>query len=559
MAGALAAAEPLVLRGVVDELVGGRRLPLLVRLVGGFLLLILVREAASAVANWLSWRTRLAVQHAILDATVDRLHALSLAYHKTQPVGSLLTKIDRGIQGLVGAFAEVCFNVVPAFTFLVLAIVMMIRLEWRLFLMMLVLVPLPTIVGVYASPVQVKRERTLLDRWARIYARFNEVLTGILTVKSFAMEKEEKQRFIKEVEGANRAVIQGVGFDARVSAAQNLVVGLTRVLIVAYGAHLVLEGRMSVGTLMAFLGYAAGLFGPLQGLTSSYQVLRRGKIGYDVIFSILDADDGVRDAPGALEVGPLKGEIAFDNVWFGYDPNRPVLRGITLKIAAGQTVALVGPSGGGKTSLSVLLQRLYDPQNGEIAIDGIDVKLLTQRSLRRQIGVVMQDAILFNDTVRANIAYGRPEASAAEIEVAARTANAHDFIMALPQGYDTEVGERGGQLSAGQRQRIAIARALLKNPAIVILDEATSALDAESEAAVQEALERLLAGRTTLVIAHRLATIVKADLILVLRGGRIIEEGSHPQLLAAQGYYASMVALQTRGLIGGGGGQARGP
>jgi ATP-binding cassette subfamily B protein len=283
-------------------------------------------------------------------------------------------------------------------------------------------------------------------------------------------------------------------------------------------------------------------------LTGVYQTVRRAGVSLETIFDILDSQDQVFDAPDAMDLGNLRGELELRNVWFGYQKDRFVLRGINMKVAAGQTVALVGPSGGGKTSLAVLLQRLYEQQEGEILIDGMDLRQVTQRSLRRQIGVVLQDASLFNDSVRANIAYGRPNASQAEIEAAARAANAHEFILGLPGGYETEVGERGGRLSGGQRQRIAIARAILRDPPIVILDEATSALDAESEAAVQDALSRLLAGRTTVVIAHRLSTIVNADRIFVLRGGRIVEQGTHRDLVASAGYYASMVAVHERGL-----------
>jgi ATP-binding cassette, subfamily B, bacterial len=267
------------------------------------------------------------------------------------------------------------------------------------------------------------------------------------------------------------------------------------------------------------------------------------------VFTILETEDQVRDAADAREARVVRGELAFERVSFGYTAGRPVLDQIDLRMAPGEMVALVGPSGGGKTTLMNLLQRLHDPDAGRICIDGADIRSFTQRSLRKQISVVMQDALLFDDTVGANIAYGRTDATAEEIEAAARAANAHEFIQALPAGYDQFVGERGGLLSAGQRQRIAIARALLKNPPVVVLDEATSALDAESESLVQEALERLLSGRTTLVIAHRLSTVVRADRIVVLRGGRVEEQGSHAELMRARGYYATLVDLQTRGLV----------
>jgi ATP-binding cassette subfamily B protein len=546
--GALGALEPLLLKAVVDELLGGRRVRALVAFVGGLLALYVIKEITAALASRLTWRTRLRVQHRILDETVGRLHTLSVAYHRSQPVGSLLTRLDRGVQGLVAAFAELAFGALPALVFLLLAAVLMLRLDWRMSLLVLATLPLPALVGLYAAPVQTARDRTLLDRWSRIYARFNEVLSGIVTVKSFAMEHEEKQRFIRQVGDANDVVVQGVGFDSRVGAAQNLIVGITRVAVLAYGASLTWHGQITVGTLLAFLSYVTSLFGPVQGLTGIYQTVRRGAVSLETVLAILDAQDQVSDAPGATEMGALRGDIELENVWFAYHDDRFVLRGINLRARAGETVALVGPSGAGKTSLAVLLQRLYDPQEGAVRVDGVDLRAMTQRSLRSQIGVVLQDALLFDDSIRANIAYGCPGASSGDIEAAARAANAHDFISALPDRYEHQVGERGGKLSAGQRQRIAIARAILRDPPIIILDEATSALDAESEALVQEALDRLLAGRTTLVIAHRLSTIVGADRIFVLRSGRIIEEGSHQELLACDGYYASMVALHTRGL-----------
>jgi ATP-binding cassette subfamily B protein len=547
LVGAVAAAEPLLLKAVIDELLGKRRVRALVICVGVLLGLALIKDALSALSNWMSWRTRLDLQHRILDETVGRLHALSVAYHRTQPVGSLLTRLDRGVQGLVAVFSELTFAALPALVFLVMSVVLMFRLEWRMSLLVMLTVPLPALVALYAAPVQTDRDRTLLDRWSRIYARFNEVLSGIVTVKSFAMEQEEKQRFIRQVGDANNLVARGVGFDSRITAVQSLIVGVTRVGLLGVGAALAWHGQITVGTLLAFLSYMAGLFAPVQGLTGIYQTVRRGAVALETIFEILDHEDAIDDAPGATELGPVQGEIELENVWFGYQPSRFVLRGINLRVEPGQTVALVGPSGAGKTSLAVLLQRLYDPQEGAVRIDGVDLREVTQRSLRSQIGVVMQDALLFDDTIRANIAYGCPDATDAQIESAARGANAHDFIAGFADGYLHPVGERGGRLSAGQRQRIAIARALLRDPPIAILDEATSALDAESEALVQEALDRLLAGRTTLVIAHRLSTIVRADRIFVLRGGRIIEDGTHQELLSAGGYYASMFALHTRG------------
>jgi ATP-binding cassette subfamily B protein len=544
------ALDPLILRHIVDVLVTGDPLHQLAVGVIGLTAMYLLREGGNTLANWLGWRVRLDVQHAFLDATVGRLHGLSMTYHhRKSSVGTTVTRLDRAIQGLVSALADLAFNVLPAVVFLSLSIVMMARLEWRMLLVMLALVPLPALVGAWAAPRQAARDRKLVDRWGRIYARFHEVLGSMLLVKSFAMEHAEKKRFMDHVGEANDMVARGVGFDAVVHGTQQVLGAFARVLVIGYGGYLVLHGRISVGTMLAFVGYLAGVFGPVHALTGVYQTLRRAQGSLEIVFSILDSQEHVADAPDAISPEGLRGSVAFDNVNFAYVHGAPVLRDISFEVHSGEKVALVGPSGGGKTTVTTLLQRLYDPNQGAIRVDGVDVRSMLATSLRRHIGVVLQDPALFNDSVRACIAYGRPDATQDEIEEVARVANAHDFITRLPRGYDTEVGERGALLSAGQRQRIAIARALLKNPSIVVLDEATSALDAESEAEVQEALERLLEGRTTFIIAHRLSTVVRADRILVLRDGRIAESGTHEELIRGGGYYASLVRLQAPGLV----------
>ena len=543
------AMEPLVLKYLFDGLArGGVGRGVVVGL-GGVVALGVAREVATGFSNLLSWRVRIRVQFELLRRAVQRLHSLPISYHRSESVGGLMTKLDRGTTGLVGALAELMFNVLPAVLYLVFSLVLMFRLDWRLSLVVLFFAPLPALVGAWAAREQTQRERTLLDRWTRIYSRFNEVLAGIVTVKSFAMEEEEGRRFLGEVDRANGVVLRGVARDTGTGAVRNLVSLAARATALGVGAWLVLRGEATVGTLVAFLGYMGGLFGPVEGLTGVYQTLRRATVSLEAIASILDAPETVQDAPDAIEPGELRGEVRFEGVRFGYREGEWILDGIDLEVRPGELIALVGPSGAGKSTLISLVQRLHDPVSGRVLVDGMDLRRLRQHALRRQIGVVLQDALLFNDTIAKNIAYGRPDASRAEIEAAARAANAHDFIMRLPNGYDTMVGERGGLLSGGERQRIAIARALLKDPPILILDEATSALDAESEMLVQEALSRLVRGRTTFVIAHRLATVVGADRILVLKDGRIIESGTHLELLARGGYYASLVEKQTRGLI----------
>jgi ATP-binding cassette subfamily B protein len=290
-----------------------------------------------------------------------------------------------------------------------------------------------------------------------------------------------------------------------------------------------------------------------------YKTLRTASVSIEQVFSILDHQDTLGDAPDAREVGRLRGEVEFDEVRFGYGrraTDAPLIDDVSLHVRAGENVAFVGPSGAGKSTLASLLCRFYDPTQGAIRVDGMDVRGIKQKSLRRQLGVVFQDSLLFNESVRANIAYGKPDASKEEIEAAAKAAHAHEFVSRLPEGYDTVVGERGCLLSAGERQRIAIARSILMDPPILILDEPTSALDAESEALVQQALATLTSGRTTIAIAHRLSTVVDADRIVVLKDGRILEQGSHRELMARGGYYRSLVERQTRGLLPDGDGDA---
>jgi ATP-binding cassette subfamily B protein len=364
------------------------------------------------------------------------------------------------------------------------------------------------------------------------------------------MEDVEKARFLNDVRQANNLVIRGVFFDSTYSAAGNVSVMAARAAAIALGGYFVIKGNISVGALVAFLGYVSGVFGPVQGLGTIYQTIHKASVSVQEIFTILDREDHLADSSDAKDLSTVRRAIQFENVHFKYPlAQRAILNGVTLEIVAGETVAVVGPSGAGKTTMMALLQRFYDPVEGKILLDGQNLKKIKQKSLRSNIGIVLQDPLLFNDSIRNNIAYGKPNASKQEIVAAAKAANAHEFIGRLPEGYETLVGERGGRLSKGERQRITIARALIMNPAIVILDEATSSLDAYSEALVQDALRTLTQHRTTFVIAHRLSTVTHADKIIVLRDGRVEECGTHQQLVKQNGYYASLVKRQIRGLI----------
>jgi ATP-binding cassette subfamily B protein len=546
---ALSALEPLILKRLFDGFGASAHVQATAVTLAVLLAVLLGAELLQSALDWLVWRVRLAVDYSLMQATIERLHALPLSYHRDQSVGATMTKIQRGISGCMSAFSDVLAKLVPSLVYLCVSVVVMLQLDVRLSLAVLLFAPLPALLGARAAPEQIAREQGLLSRWTHVFARFNEVLAGIVVVKSFVMEEKEKRRFLGGVNSANQLVLQGVVIDAKSGTLRNAVIAVARIAALAVGGVLISRHEITVGTLVAFVSYLGGVFRPVQTLTSMYQTLKRATVSLDAVRSILEAQDCLGDAPDAREPGPFRGEVEFRNLSFQYRPGTPLLHDIQVHVQPGEMVALVGPSGTGKTTLMALLQRLYDPSAGSILIDGQDLRGLKQRALRDQIGIVLQEGTLFSDTIHDNIAFGRHAASREQVEAAAHAANAHDFISALPQGYDTLVGERGSKLSGGERQRIAIARALLKDAPILVLDEATSALDADAEEKVQEALARLTRGRTTFVIAHRLATITSADRILVLRGGTIAESGSHDALMQENGYYAALVRKQMRAFL----------
>lgn len=536
----LAALEPLTLKALFDGFLEHKAPSAAVTPFLLFIAVLTLREVCLLVQDRVFWRARLGISFNLLQAMIDRLHLLPLDYHRDNTVGATMTKVERGMAGVTSAFGDFVLQLFPALVYLAVSLVVMLQMDVRLSLLVLVFAPLPAIVGIFAAREQTQREHHLMQRWTRIFSRFNEVLSGILVVKSFVMEEREKRRFLSGVDDANAVVLKGVARDSKINALRNGIITLARIVSLGVGGLLIMRGEIGVGTLVAFLAYLGGVFAPVQALTGVYQSLRRATVSGEAVLSILEAQVSLGDAPDAREAGPLRGEVEFRDVSFGYQRSHSLLNSINLHVPAGSVVALVGPSGAGKSTLMALLQRLYDPDSGSVRLDDQDVRELKQASVRSQIGVVLQEGLLFSDSVRDNIAFGRPSATMEEIEAAARAANAHDFIMALPDGYDTLVGERGSKLSGGERQRLAIARALLKNAPILILDEATSALDAETEEKVQEALARLTRRRTTLVIAHRLSTIMAADRIVVLKDGAIVESGTHEALMSAAGYYATL-------------------
>ncbi|MDB4909507.1 MAG: putative type multidrug transport system, ATP-binding and permease component [Gemmatimonadetes bacterium] len=546
---ALGVAEPLLLKRIFDALGARASITALVVLASVLLGLLAARTALEALLNASTWRTRLGVDYRLREALLGKLGVLPLSYHQRESVGGTVNRVNRGIDGYVNAFSEIAFKLTPALAYLILATVALFRLEWRLAVIVLAFTPLPALIGVWAAREQTERERKLMQRWTTLYSRLNETLDGIRIVKSFAMEEVERRRFLSGQREGNAIVERGARTDATTSALRGFAAILARIAVLIAGSILVSRGQVTVGTLVAVLGFVGALLGPVQGLTDVYQTLQRGTVALETIYDILDAPDTVADVAKPIKLADARGEVRFEGVSYSYDNGTRVLHDIHLHVTPGETVAIVGPSGGGKTTMSLLLQRLYPLDAGRITVDGVNIRDISARTLRQNISAVYQDIGLFNDTVRDNIAYGRPTANDSDIEEAARMAFAHDFIMALPDGYDTVVGEHGSRLSGGQKQRIGIARALLKDAPILVLDEATAALDARSEAHVQQALANAARGRTTFIIAHRLATVVNADRIVVLRDGRIEAIGTHVDLMHQGGYYAKLVNGQMGGML----------
>lgn len=546
---AFGALEPLLTKAIFDALGAEGALRKLAIAVAGLVGLEIARAVLTGWSSVRTWDVRLQIDYTLRETVYGKIYSLPISYHRQQQVGGLVNRVNKSIDGFLNTAMELCTSTLPSLAFLMLSIVLMLQLDWRLSLLVIAFLPLPTIIGAWAAREQAQRERMLVDTWSRLYGRLHETLSSILTVKGFARERFELTQFLEGSRFGNDIVRRGVRRDAATNGARSFASTLARIAAIGFGAYLIVAGEMTVGTLVAFLGYIGGLFGPVQGLTGIYQSVRRCAVSLEILFEVIDSgvDESSVDKPtsGAAKPGqPVFGAVRFSNVSFAYPDGECVLRDFSLDAVPGETIALVGPSGAGKTTLINLLQRHYHVSGGAIEVDGTNIEEMDVAQLRRKIGTVFQDVQLFNESVHANIAFGRPDASREEVRAAALAASADGFISALGDGYDTVLGEQGSRLSGGQKQRIAIARALLLDPPILVFDEATSALDAESEAAVQQALRSVARGRTTFIIAHRLATVIDADRIVVMRDGEIIATGRHEELLRECRYYARLVRLQ---------------
>ena len=469
----------------------------------------------------------------------------SLSFFTKNPTGVLMSRITNDVASVQGAVSDAVTSLLKdSFTLLCLVFVIFYR-DWQLASIAMLVFPLAVYpIAKFGEKMRSVATRTQVTMGA-LTTLLQETIAGIRIVKAFGKEEYESARFAHQNEGLFRLVIRSISITAISTPFMEFLAGLGIGAIIFYGGYQVIQGQSTPGTFFSFLTALIMLYEPVKRLTGVNNTIQQGIAGAQRVFAIIDAEPEITDGLGAIELPHVDGRIDIEGLSFRYDET-PVLKDINLSIKAGQVIAFVGVSGGGKTTLVNLIPRFYDVTEGRIMIDGHDIRAVTIESLRRQIGIVTQQTILFNDTVRNNIAYGEREKTEEQIIRAAKAANAHDFIMNIPDGYDAVVGEMGAKLSGGERQRISIARALLKDAPILILDEATSSLDMESEIELQDALENLMEGRTTLVIAHRLSTIRKADRIIVLLDGEIVEEGTHESLLAVQGEYYRFYQMQFR-------------
>ncbi|WP_137886771.1 ABC transporter ATP-binding protein/permease [Pseudomonas sp. 2FE] len=473
------------------------------------------------------------------------LHGLSLKFHLARRTGGVARDVERGGSAISDLLDWTLYTIVPTLLEVLLVTVVLVwAYDWGF-----AFITLGTLLAYSLWTFAVTEWRTRFYRAAveadtRANERAVDSLLNYETVKYFNNEAHEAARYDDNLRHLENARVKATKSLALLNLGQTVVVALGVTAMMWRAAAGVVAGELTIGDLVLVNAYLLQLSAPLFVLGMMYREVKQALTNMERLFGLLDQRQDVQDAPAAKPLASSQPRVRFENVYFGYDPRREILHGVDFEIPPGGTLAVVGRSGSGKSTLARLLYRFYDVDGGHIRIDGQDLRELTQASVRGAIGIVPQDTVLFNDSIYYNIRYGRPEASREEIEAAARAAHIHEFILRLPDGYATEVGERGLKLSGGEKQRVAIARALLKNPAILIFDEATSALDSKSEKAIQAALERIQVGRTTLVIAHRLSTVMAADLILVLDAGRIIESGSHRELLEAGGSYAQMWTLQ---------------
>ncbi|MDP9268191.1 MAG: ABC transporter ATP-binding protein/permease [Acidobacteriota bacterium] len=537
---------------VIRDWFGGNQYAVLNFAVAAVAVIAIVGAVSSFFEKYLTTSVSQWVGHDLRRTLYHHIQRLSLAEHDEKRTGDLITRITSDIEAVQNFINQALLGVLVNVMTLLGMIGVMFYLNWRFTLIALSISPVLFFV-VYSYTRRIKRaSRAVRKKEGELLSMVQEVLTSIRVVKAFAREDYEQKRFESESLENVEAGLQARGVKAKLAPVVEVLVAIGTCLVLWYGARLALADQITTGTLIVFLLYLGKMYKPMRDLSKMTDTISKATVGYERIQEVLEIESRVKDDPGARNAPKFKGQIEFANVSFDYggEEKTPVLKDISFKIEAGQVAAIVGPSGTGKTTLVGLIPRFYDPVSGHVAIDGMNIRRYRLKSVRDQISFVLQDTLLFRATIWENIAYGRPGASPKEIKRAAALANAEEFIEAMPDGYDTMVGERGVTLSGGQRQRIAIARAVIRDTPILILDEPTVGLDAESEQLVIEALDKLMKGRTSVVIAHHLDTIRHADVIFVIKDCELVEQGTHEALLASKGVYAELHRIQAPKKVG---------
>ena len=510
------------------------------------LAIAIVGAISSYTEDYLTTSVGQWVMHDLRRTLYYHIQRLSLSFHDQKRTGDLISRVTGDIDAIQSLISSVLLGMVVNILTLVGMIGVMFYLNWEFTLIALTVAPLLALV-VYSFTRRIKRaSRAVRKQEGAVVSVLQEVLSSIRVVQAFTREDYEQRRFEQESLESVEIALRARSLKAMLPPLVEMIVAIGTCLVLWYGTRLVLSGQLSAGALIVFFLYLSRMYKPMRQLSKMTDTVSKAIVGWERIREVLETDRQVHNLRGARRAPRFRGQIEFEHVSFGYDKDRPVLTDINLKIEPGQVAALVGPTGAGKTTIVSLIPRFYDPHTGRVMIDGTDVRRFKIKSLRQQISFVLQESLLFRAPVWQNIAYGKPEAKREEIIRAAKLANAHEFIMQMPEGYDTMVGERGETLSGGQRQRIAIARAIIRNAPLLILDEPSTGLDAAAEELVLDALTRLMEGKTSIVIAHRLATIMQADVIFVIDEGRVVERGTHQELLARGGLYAELYEIQFR-------------
>jgi ATP-binding cassette subfamily B protein/subfamily B ATP-binding cassette protein MsbA len=553
--GAVELLKPWPLKIIIDHVLGGKpvawswavhwsRDQLLMAVCLALVSIYIVLGILNLINNHTTIRIGQSMVNDLRGKLYNHLQRLSLAFHNQRQVGDLLYRVTADTYSIQTLTMNGVFPILTSLVLLVGMTIVMLSIDWVLTALALGVCPL-LYLTISTMSTRINRAAVAAhERESAIYSLVQRGIAAIRVVQAFTREEEEHRRFMTASKESLTANLRMYDLQALYSAVVNVVIAIGTALVVWVGARHVMDGSLTVGDLVVFTAYLASLYGPINTISQTLGLIEGGKAGFGRVYEILGVERDLPEGKRVVAPGGIRGDIVYDNVSFGYEATQPVLRNINLHIPPGQTVAVVGPSGAGKSTLVSLLPRFYDPQTGRVLIDGIDVREFTLTSLRQQVAMVLQPPLVFPVTVRDNIAYGRLGASFEDVEQAARLARIHDKVMRLPEGYETVVGEQGATLSEGERQRITIARAILRNAPILILDEPTSSVDAETEALIMQGFEQLMKGRTTFIIAHRLSTVRNADLILVVRGGQVVEQGSFTELMRSQGAFAALYRTQ---------------